>query len=116
MIEEIASNPAKKGTVEQKIADLYNLALDSVKLNTEGFQPVSSQLNAIASISSVDELSKLIPELSMSGIDAYFTTYVGSDAKNSEKYLLQTYQSGISLGEREYYLDTDEKTLNILIK
>ncbi|MCE5330510.1 MAG: M13 family metallopeptidase [Bacteroidales bacterium] len=113
LIEGIASKPAEKGSVEQKIGDLYNLAMDSMKLNKDGFEPVKEQLKAIAAIKTTAELSKFIPELSLSGVDAYFSVYVDADPMNSSKYLVQTYQSGISLDEREYYLDNDAQTTNI---
>lgn len=113
LIEEIAAKTADKGTVEQKIGDLYNLAMDSVKLNKDGIQPVEGQLKTIAAIKSTQELTQLLPELLQSDVDAYFTLYVDADPMNSNKYLVQTYQSGISLGERDYYLDKDAQTTNI---
>ncbi len=113
LIEEIAAKPADKGTVEQKIGDLYNLAMDSVKLNSDGIKPIEGQLKSIAAIKSTQELTKLLPELLQSSVDAYFTVYVDADPMNSNSYLVQTYQSGISLGEREYYLDNDAQTSNI---
>ncbi|KAA6349886.1 Neutral endopeptidase [termite gut metagenome] len=113
LIENIASKPTKTGTVEQKIGDIYNMAMDSIKLNQDGYAPVKSDLEYIASIKNKSELSKLIPELMLSGTDAYFTIYVDADPMSSSQNLLQTYQSGISLGQREYYLDKDEHTTNI---
>lgn len=113
LIEEIAAKPADQGTVEQKIGDLYNLAMDSTKLNKDGIKPVENQLKAIAALKSTDELTQMLPELLQSDVDAYFTVYVDADPMNSNQYLVQTYQSGISLGEREYYLDNDEHTTNI---
>ncbi|KAA6339955.1 Neutral endopeptidase [termite gut metagenome] len=113
LIENMASKPTKTGTVEQKIGDIYNMAMDSIKLNQDGYVPVKSDLKYIASIKNKSELSKLIPELMLSGTDAYFTIYVGADPMSSSQNLLQTYQSGISLGQREYYLDKDEHTTNI---
>jgi len=113
LIEEIASKPADKGTVEQKIGDLYNLAMDSVKLNKDGIKPVQNQINTIGGVKSIQDLSKLLPELLQSDVDAFFTLYVDADPMNSNQYLVQTYQSGISLGEREYYLDNDVQTTNI---
>lgn len=113
LIEEIASKPAPSGSVEQKIGDLYNLAMDSLKLNIDGIQPVQSQLKTISELTSTKELSKLLPELLQSDVDAYFTLYVDADPMNSNQYLVQTYQSGISLGERDYYLDNDVQTTNI---
>jgi putative endopeptidase len=113
LIEEIASRPAANGSVEQKIADLYNLAMDSAKLNNDGFNPIKADLDKIASIKGTVDLSKLIPEFLLEGIDSYFAVYVDSDPMNSSVYLTQTYQSGISLGEREYYLDNDAHTTEI---
>jgi putative endopeptidase len=52
----------------------------------------------------------------LSDIGAYFSIYVDADPANSSQYLLQTYQGGISLGEREYYLDNDEHTVGIRSK
>lgn len=113
LIEEISSRPAANGSVEQKIGDLYNLAMDSVKLNNEGFSPIKADLDRIALLKNTAELSKLIPEFMMQGIDSYFAVYVDADPMNSSVYLTQTYQSGISLGEREYYLDNDAHTTEI---
>ncbi len=113
LIEEIAAKQADAGTVEQKIGDLYNLAMDSVKLNKDGFTPVAKQLNAINALKSTQDLTALLPELLLEHVDAYFSLYVDADAMNSNQYLLQTYQSGISLGEREYYLDNDAQTTTI---
>jgi putative endopeptidase len=52
----------------------------------------------------------------LSDIGAYFSIYVDADPANSSQYLLQTYQGGISLGEREYYLDNDEHSVGIRTK
>jgi putative endopeptidase len=113
LIKNIASKVSKKGTIEQKIGDIYQLAMDSVKLNEDGYTPLKADLERVASIKNKSELSTLIPELLLSEIEAYFLIYVDADPANSSQYLLQTYQGGISLGEREYYLDNDEYTVGI---
>ncbi|KAA6334677.1 Neutral endopeptidase [termite gut metagenome] len=113
LIENIASQTSEKGSIEQKIGDIYNLAMGSDKLNQEGYTPIKADLERISSIKDKAELSRLIPELLLSSVDAYFAIYVDADPANSSQYLLQTYQSGISLGEREYYLDNDEHTVGI---
>ena len=113
LIEELASKPATQGSVAQKIGDLYNLAMDSIKLNADGFKPIQAELNKIAALKNVSDILKLTPELSLLGLDPYFAVYVGADPMNSSMNLVQTYQSGISLGQREYYLDNDEHTKDI---
>ena len=52
-------------------------------------------------------------ELSHIGIRPYFTFFVDADIMDSKSNLFQLYQGGISLGEKEYYLDTDEATTDI---
>lgn len=111
LIEEIAQKETfAAGSIEQKIGDLYNLALDSAKLNVDGFEPINAELTAISKLSNKSDLSKLIPELALKGIYGYFQLYVDADPMSSSEYLAQTYQGGISMGEREYYLDNDENT------
>ena len=113
LIEEIAAKQNQAGTVEQKIGDLYNLAMDSTKLNKEGAAPIKSELDRLAALKDQAEISKVMAELQRSGLPVYFATFVGADIMNSKMNIVQTYQSGISLGEKEYYLDNDAKTKEI---
>ena len=113
LITEIAAKPAENSSIEQKIGDLYNLAMDSAKLKVDGYNPIKSDLNKIASIKQISDLSTLLPDLLLSGITPFFALYVDADAMSSNDYLLQTYQGGISLDEREYYLDNDAHTKEI---
>ena len=113
LIEEIAAKPASKGTVEQKIGDLYNMAMDSTKLNADGFKPIQTDLKKIAEVKNVSDIMKLMPDLFLSGLDPYFSVFVEADPMNSSLELVQTYQSGISLGQRDYYLENDAHTKDI---
>ena len=113
LIEEIAAKTATKGTVEQKIGDVYNMAMDSTKLNADGYKPIQEDLKRIAEVKSVADILKLVPELSLSGLDPYFSVFVAADPMNSSMNLVQTYQSGISLGQRDYYLENDAHTKDI---
>ena len=113
LIAGIAASQHQAGTVEQKIGDLYNMAMDSAKLNQDGYAPIKADLARIAALRSKEELSTLIPQLMLDGTDGYFTIYVDADPMSSTENLFQTYQYGISLGEREYYIDNDEHTTSI---
>ena len=113
LIEEIAAKTADKGTVEQKIGDMYNLAMDSTKLNADGYKPIEAELKKIGEVKTTSDILKLMPELVLSGLDPYFSVYVGADAMNSSMEMVQTYQSGISLGQRDYYLENDAHTKEI---
>lgn len=113
LIGELAAKPETPGSVAQKIGDLYNVAMDSVKLNADGVEPIRGELEKIAAITDVKEMSKIVAEMRRKGFDVYFVLGVGADEKNSTMNIVYAYQSGMSLGEREYYLDNDDHTREI---
>lgn len=113
LIGELAAKPEAPGSVAQKIGDLYNVAMDSVKLNADGVEPIRGELEKIAAITDVKEMSEIVAEMRRKGFDAYFVLGVGADEKNSTMNIVYAYQSGMSLGEREYYLDNDDHTREI---
>ena len=113
LIVEIAAGQTAHGTIGQKIGDIYKLAMDSVKLNADGVTPIQADLEKIASVKDKSEIVPLMAELAHSGVFPYFSFYVGADIMDSKSNLFQLYQGGISLGEKEYYLDNDDVTVNI---
>ena len=113
LIVEIAAGQNAQGTIGQKIGNIYNLAMDSVKLNADGVTPIQADLEKIASVKDKSEIVPLMAELAHSGVFPYFSFYVGADIMDSKSNLFQLYQGGISLGEKEYYLDNDDVTVNI---
>lgn len=113
LIGDIAAKEQAPGSVAQKIGDLYNLALDSVKLNGDGCEPIREQLAKIASIKEKQEIIPLVADLYRQGIGCYFVSAVEADVMNSKMNLFQIYQGGINLGQKDYYLDSDSLTLDI---
>ena len=111
LIVEIAAGQNAQGTIGQKIGDIYKLAMDSVKLNADGVTPIQADLEKIASVKDKSEIVPLMAELAHSGVFPYFSFYVC--IMDSKSNLFQLYQGGISLGEKEYYLDNDDVTVNI---
>ena len=90
LIEEIAKKSAKEGTVEQKIADLFNLAMDSSKLNSDGSTPIKSDLEKIAALKNTSELVAYLPSMMQEGVNPFFNIYVDADPMNRNQYLVQT--------------------------
>ena len=113
LIEDLATREAQPGSVAQKIGDLYSMAMDSVKLNADGYTPIQADLDKVMAVKDKKELSQLIAEMRHEGYDPYFQIFVGADDKNSSMNIVQTYQGGMSLGQREYYLDNDDVTKGI---
>ena len=116
LIKDISAKKSEKGSINQKIGDLFNIAMDSVKLNKDGFSPIIGELSSINNAKTVKQLVSLMPHLYLNGADTYFSVYVGADQMDSKKNLIQTSQSGLGLGERDYYVDKDVKTKELLEK
>ena len=113
LIEELNSKPQEEGSVGAKIQMMYAMGLDSLKRNTDGATPVMDQLAAIQTVSNKKELSKMIGKMHVESSSPLFNFYIGADEKNSTMNLLQFYQGGLSMGDRDYYLQEDENTLKI---
>lgn len=113
LIEELAAAQHEAGSVAQKVGDLYRIAMDSVKLNQEGVTPLKADLEQIAALNDKKDVYALLANLRKQGVGAYLAVYVGADEMNSSMNAVQTYQSGLSMGERDYYLATDSSTTAI---
>ena len=110
LIQDIAAKKHPEGSVEQKIGDLYNLAMDTARRDQEGIAPIQKTLDEIATIEHREDLSKLLGTAMEYGL---WAMYVEADAMNSSMNILNEWQAGFALGEKEYYLDTDSQTVAI---
>ena len=113
LIEELGSKPQAEGSVGAKIQIMYSMGLDSLKRNADGAAPVAGQLEAIKAVSDMKELSAMVGKMHVESSSPFFGFYIGADEKNSTMNLLQFYQGGISMSDRDYYLLDDESTVKI---
>ena len=113
LIEGLAAQQHEAGTAAQKIGDLYNLAMDSVRLNEQGAEPIRKCLDEIGAMTEKSQIVPMMTRLAYDGVGTYFQSYVYADPKNSVLNIFQMGQGGINLGEKEYYLDNDSITQNI---
>lgn len=113
LIEEIAAAQQAEGSLEQKIAAMYNSVMDSTAQNNEGITPVAGRIDSIMSMKDKQQLFRYAAATYKDGIPNLFGFYIGADVKDSKNNLLQIYQSGLTLGQRDYYLDQDEATVRI---
>ncbi len=113
LIEELGKTKHEQGSIGQKIGDLYAIGMDSVKLNADGAKPIQPQLDQIKSASTIADIVKLAGEIRRYANNPFFGLYVGADDKNSSMNIVHLYQSGLGLGEREYYLATDETSVSL---
>ena len=114
LIDDVLSKPNQKGTVAQKIADLYRLKMDSTRSNQLGAEPLKEDIAYIDAISDKASLTQAVAKLHREiGVGPFFGVYVGADAKNSSMNIVDFYQGGTNMGDRDYYLLKDDATLKI---
>lgn len=113
LVDSLGAQKNEPGSVAQKIADIYNMKMDSVRRNELGAQPVQADIKAIEAIKDKKELSGMVAKMRRDGVGTFFGVYVGADAKNSTMNIIDIYQSGTNMGDRDYYLDNDDNTKRI---
>lgn len=114
LIEEYSSTSQPKGSLGQKIGDLYNLMMDSVRLNREGAAPLKPVLAKIEAIKNKKEYQLVTAQLDCQGASAMmFGISVGADQRNASQNIVGISQGGIGLSERDYYLNDDEQTVKV---
>ncbi|MBQ5922220.1 MAG: M13 family metallopeptidase [Alistipes sp.] len=107
LFSAMLESKAEVGTVEQKIADLYTMGLDSVRLNQEGVAPVKRDVDQIMALKNAQELSIAVARIHEAAGSPLFGLYVGADLMNSKINILNIDQSGLGLGNRDYYLEKE---------
>ena len=113
ILKELLSGSYAKGSIEQKLSDLYKLSMDEARRNKEGVQPLMPLLNKMEKAKTTADLFKIQLELVPMGDSEFVGTYVAADEKNAKQNILYVAQSGITLRQKEYYLDTDSATTAI---
>ncbi len=115
IIEGFSKQKNTRGTLAQKIGDLYTLRMDSVRMNREGVRPVLKDLKQIQKVKTKEQWFDLLNRLNASGISfgELWGCGVGADMMNSKQNLLHISQGGYTI-QRDYYVKDDEANRNIL--
>ena len=113
IIEASASGDFAKGTDEQKVGDLYRSFMDTETRDALGMTPLKAELERIASISDYDDMAVYFAETVKRNLDAPFGMGQVADFKNPKEYMIYISQSGLGLPDREYYLKTDDKSVEL---
>jgi putative endopeptidase len=111
--EDAAAGSPANGTIEQKIGDFWKTAMDSIAIDQAGITPLKNDLDKINAVKNTADLLTLGAELKSKGVGCFFNAYVSQDDKNSEMMAYKLDQGGLGLPSRDYYFNTDEKTLKV---
>jgi putative endopeptidase len=98
----------------RKVGDLFASFMDEARVNTLGHVPIQGVLDAIDSLSDLGDLAAFLGEFERRGGGGLFGSYVDTDSRNSDRYLVNLTQGGIGLPDESYY--RDEKFADIRAK
>jgi putative endopeptidase len=113
ILKELQENTYEEGTIEQKLSDLYKLAMDSVRREKDGLAPVMPLIKRLEAAKTKEQLFAIQLEQMPYGESELFSAYIGADDKNATENILNIYQSGLTLGQKDYYVENDEATTKI---
>lgn len=108
LFEEIAAGQNRKGSVEQKIGDLYNMMMDSTRLNADGAKPIMKYLEEIRGLQTREEL---IAMCTREHDNLFFDMGIYADEKDSKNNIVCIGQGGLSLPNKDYYTSEDPQSV-----
>ncbi|MCR4570618.1 MAG: M13 family metallopeptidase [Bacteroidales bacterium] len=111
LFASMATMETKKGTVEQKIVDLYKQGLDSTRLNEEGAAPLQKYIAEVQAISDKKELAVALAKMHDSSVGGFFGCMVETDLMDSNMQILYLGQGGLGIGDRDYYVKAENAAL-----
>jgi putative endopeptidase len=109
----LLANHPEKGTNLQLIQDFYKSALDSTTRNSESFEALRPILESIEQVMDVRGLNQVFGSLRKSRVSTPVAFYVGVDDENSNEHIVSASQSGLTLGDKTYYLKEEAKYVEI---
>ena len=111
LFESMTTMEATPGSVDQKISDLYKMALDSTTRNNLGAKPIQPYIAQIQNVGTKEELATLLGEMNLYGDGGFLGFGVEADLADSDMQVLYLGQGGLGMGDRDYYLKEENKAL-----
>jgi putative endopeptidase len=113
ILEDLATSTTVPGSNEQKIQDFFATGMDTAAIDAAGFTPIVPELKLISSIRSRRKLTDVIAHLHQCGIGGLFAFGASPDADDSSQMIGHALQSGLGLPDRDYYLQKDERSVEL---
>ena len=113
ILKELLENSYEDGSVEQKLSDLYKLAMDSTRREQEGLAPIMPLIKEMEAAKTKEQLFEIQLKMMPYGESELFMAGISADEKNAAENILNVSQGGLTLGQKDYYLETDEATTRI---
>ncbi|MPY91679.1 MAG: peptidase M13 [Acidimicrobiia bacterium] len=103
--EASGAGAAPLGSNRQKVGDLFASFLDEARVEALGAEPLRDDLAAIAALEDVASLGALLGRFEREGVGGLVGTYVDTDDRRSDRYIVNIVQGGLGLPDESYYRD-----------
>jgi putative endopeptidase len=113
ILDNAAKNGGRSGSDAQMIGDFYSTCMDEAAIEKAGIDPIKPLLKNIDDAKSLKDLQEQIAEMHNAGRPAIFTFGAGPDLRDSNVIIVQAFQGGLSLPNRDYYTKDDAKSVEI---
>ena len=115
LVLNLKDDPQAKvpGSIAQKVSDLYEMGLDTARLNREGAEPIRPLLEKVATISH-DNLPEMLGWQAGGIGSTFFSIGVGADVNDANMNIMGIGEIGVGLGDRDYYLEDTEENRKLL--
>ena len=113
ILGELLKKKFKPGSTEQKLSDFYKMAMDSTRREKEGLAPVAGLLAEVEGAKTKADLQQFQLKYAVDGYGVGFGSFFGADEKNATMNILNINQGGLTLGQKDYYVNNDPATVAI---
>ncbi|HEX9964092.1 MAG TPA: M13-type metalloendopeptidase [Allosphingosinicella sp.] len=105
VLEDAAKAGAPRGSIRQKVGDYYSSFMDEAAIEARGAAPLKGDFDRIAAVKSKADLAALFAEAQRNNIPSPVSVNIGTDLRDSSRYVVTLNQSGLGLPSRDFYLD-----------
>jgi putative endopeptidase len=111
ILEEASRPDPGRNAVTQKIGDYYASCMDEKAIEAKGPEPLQTELERIAKISSKAELADAAASLTDDNVLFRFESI--QDYRNANRVVANADQGGLGLPDRDYYTKSDAKSAEL---
>jgi len=113
ILEKAAQPSTTRSGLDQKIGDFYAACMDEAGIDRQGAEPIRPALDRIQAIHSKEQLAGELAEMKRIGVKGIFAFYASPDFRDASVNIANIDQDGLSLPDRDYYLKTDERSVEL---
>lgn len=113
ILTDLSKKKYQAGTNERKLSDFYKMAMDSARRNQEGIAPVKPMLDEMEAAKTLEALRQVQLKYGKMSFGVPFGSYFGADDKNVTMNIFSVGQGGLTLGQKDWYVNPDKATSDI---